>query len=129
MGLNFLMKSTRRSYCLKAAATGVITLAGPFALVQGGFGLLVLNPVFLQGYAENETFGGPPGEPMGSHLFCVLSSVPTVVHVGCMRRHSRSDGLSLCGAGPYMCDPCYNASTGKCERTPLRTVLMYSTLD
>ena len=58
--LDFLTKPTRRSYFLQAAATGTITLAGPFALVQGGTGLLIINPIiYASGYSREENFGAP----------------------------------------------------------------------
>lgn len=34
-----------------------LTLVGPYALVQGGIGLIIRNPIFKEGVDRNETFG------------------------------------------------------------------------
>lgn len=49
IGLNLLQDPARRKEALIARDTGQLTLAGPFALAQGGDGAVARLPVFLNG--------------------------------------------------------------------------------
>lgn len=49
---------TRRNDSLLALEKG-LTLVGPYELLQGGTGLLMRLPIFIDGVDANETFGAP----------------------------------------------------------------------
>ncbi|EGV17516.1 bifunctional diguanylate cyclase/phosphodiesterase [Thiocapsa marina] len=58
LGLNLLEDPDQRTEARLARDTGRLTLAGPFALVQGGEGLVGRLPVFLEDAQGNPLFWG-----------------------------------------------------------------------
>ncbi|KXZ50317.1 hypothetical protein GPECTOR_17g956 [Gonium pectorale] len=68
IGHDLLADELRRGDALLSIAARNLTVAGPYMLLQGGFGVLLRKAVFISGVAENETFGAntstgycPPG--------------------------------------------------------------------
>jgi diguanylate cyclase (GGDEF)-like protein len=57
IGHNLLRDDKRRHAARTAIDTGLITLAGPFELVQGGIAVIARNPVFLEGDGKQYFWG------------------------------------------------------------------------
>lgn len=58
VGLNLLTHPERREWTTLAKETGNYTMAGPFELVQGGRGVLLINPIYCkQDEGEKEFWG------------------------------------------------------------------------
>ena len=58
LGLNLLTAEKRRYEASLARTTGKYTIAGPFPLVQGGVGALLLNPIYRQDTKGKNKFWG-----------------------------------------------------------------------
>ena len=58
LGLNLLTAEKRRYEASLARTTGEYTIAGPFPLVQGGVGALLLNPIYRQDTKGENKFWG-----------------------------------------------------------------------
>lgn len=58
LGLNLLTAEKRRFEASIARKTGKYTIAGPFPLVQGGIGALLLDPIYLKNSAGKNEFWG-----------------------------------------------------------------------
>ena len=57
IGHNLLRDDKRRNAARTAIDTGLITLAGPFELVQGGIAVIARNPVFLETDGKQHFWG------------------------------------------------------------------------
>jgi diguanylate cyclase (GGDEF)-like protein len=57
IGHNLLRNDKRRHAARTAIDTGLITLAGPFELIQGGVAVIARNPVFLESDSKQHFWG------------------------------------------------------------------------
>lgn len=57
-GLNLLEHPERIKYATLAKESGQYTIAGPFELVQGGMGALLIDPIYKDGISDDEHFWG-----------------------------------------------------------------------
>ena len=58
LGLNLLTAEKRSFEASMARKTGKYTIAGPFSLVQGGIGALLLDPIYVQNSMGKNEFWG-----------------------------------------------------------------------
>ncbi|KAG2441900.1 hypothetical protein HXX76_003506 [Chlamydomonas incerta] len=63
IGLNLFASASNKEGALKTVRDQTMTLSGPLNLVQGFYGVIVRQPVFVRGSAPNATFGVPDPLP------------------------------------------------------------------
>ncbi|PNW71675.1 hypothetical protein CHLRE_16g664200v5 [Chlamydomonas reinhardtii] len=63
IGLNLFTSASNKEGALKTVRDRTMTLSGPLNLVQGFYGVIVRQPVFVRGSAPNATFGVPDPLP------------------------------------------------------------------
>ncbi|GIL46288.1 hypothetical protein Vafri_3305 [Volvox africanus] len=56
MGLDLFAVDSDKDGAVKAARDGVVTLSGPIEFVQGGHGIILRQPIFVDAASTNETF-------------------------------------------------------------------------
>ncbi|KAG2451652.1 hypothetical protein HYH02_003432 [Chlamydomonas schloesseri] len=63
VGLDLFATGPNRESALKAVRDRTMTLSGPMDLIQGFYGVIIRQPVFVRGTAPNATFGVPDPLP------------------------------------------------------------------
>ncbi|KAG2451651.1 hypothetical protein HYH02_003431 [Chlamydomonas schloesseri] len=63
VGLNLFTSDSNREGALKTVRDRTMTVSGPMDLVQGFYGVIIRQPVFVRGAAPNATFGVPDPLP------------------------------------------------------------------
>lgn len=58
IGLDILTYPARKDYAALAKKSGEYVMAGPLKLIQGGTGMLLINPVYTVGAASEKSFWG-----------------------------------------------------------------------